>query len=130
MKILLALALAASAALAHAETSPRSRQSFDFNWRFHLGDLQNASATNFDDGSWRRLDVPHDFTIENAFASTNASGTAYLPGGIGWYRKTFAVPGDWTNKLVSIEFDGVSMNSEVWINGHYLGKRPYAYSSF
>jgi beta-galactosidase len=130
MKTFLALCLVAGATWVHAETSPRVRQNFDFDWRFHLGDVPAASAPGFSDASWRRLDVPHDFSAEGDFAPTNASGTAYLPGGIGWYRKSFIVPADWKDKLVSIEFDGVSMNSEVWINGHLLGKRPYAYSTF
>jgi beta-galactosidase len=130
MKSFLAVVFIASATLVHAETSQRLRQTFDFDWRFHLGDVSEASAPDFRDGAWREVDVPHDFSIEGQFASTNASGTAFLPGGIAWYRKSFAVPADWKNKFVEIEFDGVSMNSEVWINGHSLGKRPYAYSSF
>src|SRR4051812_34868255 len=130
MKTFLALIFIGSVALVHAETSPRLRQTFDFDWRFHLGDVPEASAANYADTSWRQLDVPHDFSVEGQFSSNNASGTAFLPGGIAWYRKSFFVPADWKSKVVNIEFDGVSMNSEVWINGHYLGKRPYAYSSF
>ncbi|RYD78125.1 MAG: DUF4982 domain-containing protein, partial [Sphingobacteriales bacterium] len=53
-----------------------------------------------------------------------------LPTGIGWYRKEFTAPADFQNRVISIEFDGVYKNSEVWINGKYLGKRPYGYSSF
>ena len=68
--------------------------------------------------------------MEGEFSRTNASGTAFLPTGIAWYRKSFVVPAGWKSKTVEIEFDGVSMNSEVWINGHLLGKRPYAFSSF
>jgi hypothetical protein len=113
-----------------AETAPRIRQNFDFDWRFHRGDAEGAAATNYSDRSWRQLDVPHDFGIESDFARTNASATAYLPGGIGWYRKSFVAPAGWKDKLVSVEFDGVAMNSEVWINGQYLGKRPCAYSTF
>ena len=113
-----------------AAQSPRQRQNIDFDWRFHLGDAPAASAPEFADTSWRLLDVPHDFSAEGEFARTNASGTAYLPGGIAWYRKAIVVPADWANKLVSVEFDGVAMNSEVWINGHLLGKRPYAFSTF
>ena len=82
------------------------------------------------DRSWRLLDVPHDFSAEGEFSRTNASGTGFLPGGIGWYRKSFAMPEHWKGKLVSIEFDGVSMNSEVWINGTLLGKRPNPYTTF
>jgi hypothetical protein len=103
---------------------------FDADWRYHFGDVPEASAPEFADASWRLLDVPHDFSAEGEFSRTNASGTAFLPGGIAWYRKAVVMPADWKNKLVSIEFDGVSMNSEVWINGKVLGKRPCAYSSF
>jgi hypothetical protein len=130
MKIFLAAIVIAATTLVHAETAPRLRESFDFDWRFHFGDLPEASAPEYLDISWRQLDVPHDFSIEGEFAPTNASGTAFLPGGIAWYRKSFSVPADWKNKIVEIDFDGVSMNGEVWINGHSLGKRPYAYSSF
>ncbi len=117
-------------ALAHAEDPPRQRLSIDFDWRFHLGDVPAAVQPEFNDLSWRSVDVPHDFSAEGEFSRTNASGTAYLPGGIGWYRKAIVIPAGWRDKLVSIEFDGVSMNSEVWLNGHWLGKRPYAYSTF
>ncbi len=113
-----------------AATAPRFRENFDFDWRFHLGDVSEASQAAFEDKSWRELNVPHDFSAEGEFSRTNASGTAYLPGAIGWYRKHFLAPSAWKEKLVSMEFDGVAMNSEVWINGHYLGKHPYAYSTF
>lgn len=104
---------------------------FDFNWRFHLGDVPDASQKEFDDSAWRLLDLPHDWSIEGEFSLDNPSGWhgAYLPGGIGWYRKSF----NWKKEKgqnVFIRFDGVYMNSEVWINGHYLGKRPYGYISF
>src|SRR6185312_9301774 len=105
-------------------------EKFDLDWRFQAGDTAEASAPEYSDAAWRRLDVPHDFSVEGEFSRTNASGTAYLPTGIAWYRKSFFVPATWKSKTVEIEFDGVSMNSEVWINGHQLGKRPYAYSSF
>jgi beta-galactosidase/beta-glucuronidase len=118
----------AQAALASA--APRIVQPFDFDWRFHLGDVPNASAPEFSDRDWRLLNVPHDFSREGDFSQTNASCTAFLPGGIGWYRKTFVVPADWQNKVVRVQFDGVSMRSHVWINGHEVGGWPYAYSTF
>ncbi|MGA2173692.1 MAG: glycoside hydrolase family 2 TIM barrel-domain containing protein [Verrucomicrobiota bacterium] len=131
MNLLRAMVLSlAAATLMEAAETPRQRTNIDFDWRFHLGDVPAASAPEFADGSWRLLDVPHDFSAEGDFSRTNASCTAFLPGGIAWYRKTVVIPADWRNKLVSVEFDGVSMNSEVWINGHFLGKRPYAYSTF
>ena len=105
---------------------------FDRAWRFHLGDVPGAQEATFDDSAWRRLDLPHDWSIEGEFSDTNPAGAGggALPGGVGWYRKTFSVAGRDTGRLVFVEFDGVYRNSEVWIDGHYLGKRPYGYSSF
>ena len=104
--------------------------SMDFNWRFHLGDVLGANNPDFNDNDWRLLNVPHDYSIEGEFNARNASGTGYLPGGIGWYRKEFTLPDTDKNKHVEIQFDGVYENSEVWINGHYLGKRPFGFISF
>lgn len=115
---------------ARAANSPRLVENFDFAWRFHLGDVPAASAPRFYDADWRRINLPHDFSREGDFSRTNASCTAFLPGGIGWYRKTFVAPAAWRDKLVSIRFDGVSLKSQVWINGHPLGGWPYAYSTF
>ena len=105
---------------------------FDRDWRFHLGDVSGAEQPAFADSDWRRLDVPHDWSIEGAFSDTNRAGVAggALPGGVGWYRKTFTIAAVDSGQLLFIEFDGVYRNSEVWINGHSLGKRPYGYSSF
>jgi len=105
---------------------------FDRAWRFHLGDVPGAQEATFDDSAWRRLDLPHDWSIEGEFSDTNPAGAGggALPGGVGWYRKTFSVAERDTGRLVFVEFDGAYRNSEVWINGHYLGKRPYGYSSF
>ncbi len=126
--VLLALLILGNAAW--ATNSPSLTQNFDFDWRFHLGDVPEASTPQFFDGDWRQINVPHDFSREGDFSQTNASCTAYLPGGIGWYRKTFVVPADWQDKLVRIQFDGVSLKSQVWINGHPLGGWPYDYSTF
>src|SRR2546427_1503354 len=101
-------------------------------WRFHLGDVPGAQEGTFDDSGWRTLNLPHDWSIEGEFSDTNPAGAGggALPGGVGWYRKTFSVAERDAGRLVFVEFDGVYRNSEVWINGHYLGKRPYGYSSF
>ncbi|MBS1512856.1 MAG: DUF4982 domain-containing protein [Bacteroidetes bacterium] len=110
------------------------RRTIDFNndWKFYLGNDSNAVNENYNDVSWRTLNLPHDWSIEGNFSkdnpATNQGGA--LPGGIGWYRKTFTLPASSKNKLTFIEFDGVYRNSEVWINGHYLGKRPNGYISF
>jgi Beta-galactosidase/beta-glucuronidase len=111
-------------AILFAQTAVAQRQVINFNkdWQFILGD---TSANN-----WRTLNLPHDWSIEGTFSeshpATNQGGA--LPGGIGWYRKIFALPTK--GKQVRIEFDGVYQRSEVWINGQYLGKWPYGYTSF
>jgi len=110
----------------------RERVSFNEGWKFALGAGDEALQKEFDDSGWRLLDLPHDWSIEGTFSDTNRSspGGGALPGGLGWYRKTFKVSALDIDKLVYVEFDGVYRNSEVWINGNYLGIRPYGYSSF
>ena len=121
-----------TASVCLANSRPGKKVSFNQNWRFNLGDVSNAQDTGFNDSQWRRLDLPHDWSIEGEFREDAPAGTGggALPGGLGWYRKTFTVPLTSKGKLIFIEFDGVYRNSEVWINGHYLGKRPYGYSTF
>ena len=111
---------------------PRVRDCFDFGWRFIGGDVPGAQEPGFADASWRTLDLPHDWSIEGPFSMDEPSGGSggHAPTGIGWYRKRFPLPASYRDRRVSIEFDGVYQNSEVWINGQYLGKRPYGYISF
>lgn len=105
---------------------------FDAHWKFTLNDQPGAHVPTFDDSDWRVLNVPHDWAFEADYAEDAAQTDrgGYKPGGMGWYRKTFERPGSWRGKNVRIEFDAVYMNSEVWINGEYLGKWPYGYASF
>lgn len=103
---------------------------FNTGWKFNKGEATGADKTNYDDAAWRQVELPHDWSVEGPFSNEWASATAYLPGGIGWYRKTFTIPADWKTKKVSIYFDGVYKNSEVWINNHYLGKRPNGFTPF
>jgi beta-galactosidase len=103
---------------------------FNTNWKFHKGDTSNADQPAFDDQAWRKLNLPHDWSIEGPFDEKWASSTAYLPAGISWYRKTFALQSGVKGKNIAIYFDGVYKNSEVWINGHYLGKRPNGFIPF
>ena len=113
-------------------SGPRKTENFGKGWKFILGDIQNGQAINFDESQWRTLDLPHDWSIECEFSNNNPAGPGggALPGGVGWYRKTFTVPTSERGRLAFIDFDGVYRNSEVWINGQYIGKRPYGYSSF
>ena len=119
-------------ALEQIQAQPSGRENFDKNWRFYLGDSPDAKNGDFADSGWRRLNLPHDWSIEGKFDENSpaTTGGGALTGGIGWYRKTFELPDSVSNKKVFIEFDGVYLNSEVWINGHYLGIRPYGFSSF
>lgn len=132
-------------------------QLFDHGWSFFRGDAAGAEDPAFDDSKWRRVDLPHDWSIEDLTPTSEASGegtiwvggntptkigpfnvalsagqeaTGWVVGGIGWYRKRFAVPALDERAQAEIRFDGVYMNSEVWINGHSLGTHPYGYTSF
>lgn len=108
------------------------KQLFDFDWKFCLGDEPEAYTINFDDNNWRKLDLPHDWSIEGSINPKNPMGNdgGYFPSGIGWYRKSFNIPTSWKDKCVSVYFEGVYMNSEVFINGKSLGVHPYGYTTF
>jgi beta-galactosidase len=104
----------------------------DYNWRFIQSDVKDAEKQSFDDTKWRILNLPHDWSIEGEFkedAITKGPG-GYLPTGIGWYRKHFNITAIGKGQQFRIEFDGVYMNSDIWINGQHLGKHPYGYASF
>jgi beta-galactosidase len=106
--------------------------SFDADWKFHLGDITSAQTPNFDDSSWTSLSVPHDFSIELAFNQSSKATFegGYLDGGIGWYRKAFSLPASAGTQKTIIQFDGVYMDSTVYLNGTQVCARPYGYSSF
>ena len=111
----------------------RERQNFDAGWLFLLADSAQMSDADYQDSWWRRLDVPHDWAIEGDFYVSNPSGASggALPGGVGWYRKHFSINQESiTNNRFFLEFDGVYMNSTVYVNGQKVGFRPYGYSSF
>jgi len=112
--------------------SPRTVEKFNDGWQFILGDSPEFKDPAFDDGAWRTLQLPHDWSIEGAFDENNPASPngGALPGGIGWYRKSFALPEEGKGKKYFIDFDGVYCNSEVWINGQSLGFRPNGYISF
>lgn len=117
------------------QTSARMVQDFTSSWKFSLeanGMLMSPEKPDFDDSGWRVLNLPHDWAIEGDFDQNNPSGTGggALPGGKGWYRKTFRPDRKMKDMKVSVEFDGIYMNSSVYINGHLLGTRPYGYISF
>ncbi len=115
-----------------SSSDTRKIKIFGTGWKFTLGDVKDGQKSDLDDSQWRVLDVPHDWSIEGKFSEKNPAtpGGGALPGGIGWYRKSFTISESEKGRLAFIEFDGVYRNSEVWINGHFLGKRPYGYISF
>ena len=105
---------------------------FNADWYFYLGEIPGFYVPDLDDTDWRVLDVPHDWSVEGQFSKDNASASSggYLPTGIGCYRKTFVLPKGSEGKRIKIRFDGVYMNSSVYVNGVYLGNRPYGFSTF
>jgi beta-galactosidase len=126
------LLVCATPIVAVAQQAPvRQRLLMDYGWKFTRGDPAGAEASAFDDAGWRPVDLPHDWSIEGPYdsaAATTGRG-GYLPTGIGWYRRSFT-PRAPRGSRVTIEFDGVYQNSDVWINGHHLGHRPNGYVSF
>lgn len=105
---------------------------FDTGWRFLQFDAPGAENPGFVDSAWHGVDVPHDWSIAGPFAEDNPTtgAGAFLPAGIGWYRKRFVLPSADTGRRVFVDFDGIMANSDVWINGVHLGKRPNGYVSF
>ena len=111
---------------------------FDKGWRFHLGGALGAEEVGYNDSGWRTIDLPHDWSIEDLpgtnspFNSTAISqvGGGFSTGGTGWYRKTFRLPKNEENKIYILQFDGVYMNADVWVNGQSVGNHPYGYTSY
>jgi beta-galactosidase len=116
----------------------RSEILFDTGWRFSRDDVSGAELEKFDDSAWRMLNLPHDWSIEDIpgtnspFDSSAIGGidAGYLVGGTGWYRKTFYAGSDIKQKVIDLQFDGIYMNSDVWLNGQHIGNHPYGYTSF
>ncbi len=134
-----AIALSAAVTLSGAARStvaqtqaPRLELAADSNWKFFLGDPNGAEARSYADGSWRTVNLPHDWSIEGVPEKNNPTGAGggFFPAGTGWYRKTFTAPAEWKGKQVSVEFDGVYRDATVYLNGHKLGTHPYGYTSF
>jgi len=125
-----------------AKVSQRE-MSFDDNWKFSLQDVKGAEKPSFNDKTWRSIDLPHDWSIEKlpgqeagkvigpfSKESKGTTATGYTVGGVGWYRKTFTINPKEKSQITIINFDGVYMNCDVWINGKFLGNHPYGYTAF
>ncbi|OFY64085.1 MAG: hypothetical protein A2V64_12825 [Bacteroidetes bacterium RBG_13_43_22] len=141
--VLNAALIVCASGILQAQDSPRSRQSFNENWKFikysyaHtetvIGDREpeGLQEPSFNDNTWRTLDLPHDWAIEGPFSDTLENNTGLLPWkGIGWYRKHFTISEADKDKKIYIDFDGAMAYSEVWLNGKHVGGWPYGYTSF
>jgi len=126
--VALSFVICAQAAL----SDTRVVQDIDCGWRFSLSDNDRFKYTGFDDSAWRALDVPHDWSIEGDYSATNPTVQVggYLPAGVGWYRREIKMPDSWQGRVVTVQFDGVYMDSEVWLNEYRVGTRSYGYISF
>ncbi|MGD0788202.1 MAG: glycoside hydrolase family 2 TIM barrel-domain containing protein [Terracidiphilus sp.] len=124
-------ALAGEAAAPGAQP-PARKQSFDDGWSFSKGDIANGQSPVAAGRSWTPVDLPHDWSIAGPFSESELCGGegAYLPTGIGWYRKSFRLPRSYEGRRVLLQFDGVYQCSDVWINGQHLGSRPYGFITF
>lgn len=129
--ILLVLSLVLLMACSKKEPA-RVKADFNAGWKFLLGNDSLAFQINFDDSNWRELNLPHDWSIAGQFSQehTTQQDGGGLPAGMGWYRKSFKLDKTKKDLTFYIDFDGVYRNGEVWINGHYLGKRPFGYLGF
>ena len=145
-KILVAICLLAIVSTADAQNKEKVTTraiAFDSDWSFIKDSVRNAEQADFNDSKWRKVDLPHDWSIDDLPGQTEGvvvgpfnkrsagiTQTGFTIGGTGWYRKKFKLGKDAQNKSVTIYFDGVYMNSDVWLNGHHLGNHPYGYTPF
>lgn len=108
----------------------RINQLFNFGWKFKAGEITNAQDMTFDDSSWRKLDLPHDFQFEQPWNKEANRGRGFKDLGVGWYRKTFKADASWTGKQVFLDFEGIMLHGEVWLNGTKIGGTSYGYLGF
>ena len=111
-------------------THVREKLLFNKDWKFVIDDNPQFRNPSYEDTSWRLLDLPHDWSIEGEYDKSVGGTGGFFPVGVGWYRKTFVLPESMKEKQVIIQFDGIYMNSEVWINGKFLGRYPYGFTTF
>lgn len=119
-----------STLFAQKNHSLRINELFNFGWKFKAGDIANAQNANLNDQDWRILDLPHDFQIEQPWDSSANRGRGYKALGTGWYRKIFKANPDWKGKTVLIDFEGIMLHGDVWLNGKKIGGTDYGYLGF
>ena len=148
LSVFLGLALTLFTCLTSCNSQPETvagtrTESFDADWRFLKDSLPGAEVPDFNDSNWRVLDVPHDWSIEDLpgqngediigpfdKSAIDKMSSGYLVGGIAWYRKSFTINEEDKDKTAYLQFDGVYMNADVWLNGKHLGFHPYGYTPF
>ncbi|WP_316783731.1 glycoside hydrolase family 2 TIM barrel-domain containing protein [Pedobacter frigiditerrae] len=108
----------------------RINQLFNFDWKFKAGDISNAQNINFSDNDWRKLDLPHDFQFDQPWDKNANKGRGFKTLGVGWYRKTFKADPNWKGKQIALDFEGIMLSGEVWVNGKKIGATPYGYLGF
>ena len=128
-KELLMLALLVWATHAFSQKQTHIKECFDFDWKFSLSDDAQYAEPKYADAHWEDIQLPHDWNIKQEFVREAGGSAAYLPEGIGWYRKTFKLPSSYKGRCISILFDGIFQQSDVYINGQHLGFRPYGFCS-
>ena len=100
------------------------------DWLFHYHDEPGADYMGWDDGAWQKVTLPHDWAVAFPFDRAHSSGTGYLPGGTGWYRKHFVLTAEEAACSTRVLFEGIYKHAKVWLNSYYLGEHAYGYTSF
>ena len=116
--------------LVFAQEQPRVSQLFNFDWKFRAGDLKEAQLVTYDDDDWRVLDLPHDFQIEQTWDESAGGARGFKAMGTGWYRKHFKANPAWKGKRVLLDFEGIMLVGDVWVNGRKVGSTDYGYLGF
>jgi len=116
------------------ESPPLRQQTLiDADWRFHSGDVTSSNqviAKSYDDAQWLQIQLPHDYGLDGNYDPTNARQRGYLPIDVAWYRKHFSIPKSDQGRILQLEFGGIFRDSQVWLNGEYLGSHPSGYTGF
>ena len=116
--------------ISKAQVSFGHAEKINMDWKFILSDVEGGQMQSIDESKWDNINLPHDWSVKGQLSPTLASATGYLPGGVGWYRKTIHIPEEMQGEKIYLYFEGVYNRSEVFVNGHSLGKRPNGYISF
>lgn len=130
MSIIICVLISLSTFAQSTNDNIRKNQLFNFGWKFKSGEIPNAQELNFNDNDWRVLDLPHDFQFEQPWDQTANKGRGFKTLGVGWYRKTFKADASWVGRQVFLDFEGIMLHGEVWLNGKKIGETNYGYLGF